>query len=308
MDKVYVSGHVNPDTDTIVSAMSAASFLNLREKTDRYVAVMPGSPNSETEFVFSKFNVKSPEVLLDAQDKKLFLVDHNESAQIIKNHDVNNVLGIIDHHRLDFTNGMAIEVTIKPWACTNTIIYDMFEKEGLSVPDELKGPMLCAILSDTVIFRSPTTTAKDKEIAEILGKELDVDLEELGMEMFKAKSKVSDKSAEEIVKNDFKEFTFKDLKMGIGQIETPDLTDVEAKLNEIREYMSLMNKEQGYRASILVLTDIIQVGSKLVIVSEDREDIAKLFNTNLENNVTDFVKDVVSRKKQIIPPLSKFYG
>jgi len=304
MENIYVIGHLTPDTDTVVSAITLARFLNSKEKTDRYVPAMTGKANSETEYIFKKFNVNLPMIMEDATGKELYLVDHNEESQIVKGHEMDKIIGFVDHHKINFKNSKPVCIVTRPWGSTNSIIYSMYKKNGVDLPDEIKPLMLCAILSDTVILKSPTTTPKDMEIVNALSEELDIDYEELGMEMFKAKAQVASKTAEEILKNDFKDFDFSGKKVGVGQIETPDLKEVMEKVESIKARMKYLLENEGYHTVILMMTDIIEEGTKLLIVSHDEESIAEMFNTKLTSNVSEFIPGMMSRKKQVAPVLS----
>ncbi len=304
MEKVYVIGHMNPDTDSVVSAMSMASFLNLREKTDRYEAAMAGKPNSETKYIFDRFGLEFPDIIEDASEKKLFLVDHNEASQTIKGRENDNVIGFVDHHKIKFENSKPIEIITRPWGSSNTVIYDLFKKDLIDVPTHLKPAMLCAILSDTVILKSPTTTPIDIMVVEELSDELGLDFQKLGMELFKAKSDLGNKSAMEIVKNDYKDFDFNGKKVGVGQVETPDLHDVEDRLGEILKAMQELKEKQSYHSIVLMLTDIIQEGSKLVVVSDEKQKISKMFKTDIKDNLSGFIQGMMSRKKQVAPVLN----
>ena len=307
MEKIYVIGHLNPDTDSVVSAITMASFLNKITNSDTYVAAMAGSANSETEFIFNKFNAKLPEILENGEGKKVFLVDHNEETQRVSGIQNENILGFVDHHKIAFTNPGPIDIITKPWGCTNSIIYDMFKKENIEIPNDLKPLILCAILSDTVILKSVTCTDIDKKIAQEIAQELNIDYKELGMDLFKAKAKVAEKSAEEIIKNDYKDFDFSGKKVGIGQIETPDLNEIEPKIPEILEKMKSLKESENYDSIVLMLTDIIEEGSKLLIVSNNSEKIAGIFETNIENNISGFLAGVMSRKKQVAKKLAEKY-
>jgi len=301
MEKVYVVGHLNPDTDTIVAALSLANLLNQKENTNKYIPVITGKPNPETMFVFERFALGFPDILENAQDKKLFLVDHNEATQIVPGWSEENIIGFVDHHKINFKSSSPIYVVCRPWGSSNSIIYDMYKKEGIALPDKLKPAMLAAILSDTVILKSPTTTPIDMNIVEELSCELNINFQELGMEMFKAKSKVANKTPEEIIKNDFKDYDMNGKKVGIGQIETTDLRELEPKLNEIIAKM----KEMDYHTVVLMLTDIIKEGSKLLVVSKEQEKIGQIFNTKIQDNISEFLPGIMSRKKQVAKKLSE---
>ncbi len=300
MESIYVIGHKSPDTDTVVCAVAMADFLSKRDGST-CIPVRPGKVNSETEFVFEKAGVSLPDVLENATDKKLFLVDHNEKDQWVDGAHADHIVGIIDHHKFNFTGGHPIEIVLKPWGCCATVIYDQYQKEGIAISDEIKMLLLGALLSDTVILKSPTTTPKDEAVLKTLAFELGIDYEVMGMEQFKAKAKVGHKSAVEILENDYKEFDFAGVKAGVGQLEMPDLEEVMPKLPEIITAM-----EQKGMNCILMLTDIIKEGSKLVIVGQEKT-IADAFGVTLENNVSEFIPGMMSRKKQIVPVLTSLW-
>lgn len=303
METIYAVGHKSPDTDSIVAAITTAAFLNARDKCECYKAVAPGKLNTETEFVLNKFDYKAPEIVQDLTGKKVFLVDHNEETQQIKGD--KEIIGFFDHHKIKFECSKPIEIVVRPWGSTNTIIYDLFKKEGLKIPQELKGLILCAILSDTVILKSATTTDKDKEIVLKLADELEINYKKLGMDMFKAKAQISSKTAQEIIFNDFKNFEFSNEKFGIGQIEAPDLSEVEDRIKEIKEKMNEIFEKEKYHTIILMLTDIVKIGSKLLVISKDKEKIGSIFETKFVDDVSSFLEGVMSRKKQIVPKLDE---
>ncbi len=300
MEKIFVVGHKNPDTDTIVSAMLMAEYLG-----EGYVPVMTGKPNSETEYVFSRFGVEFPEILSSAENLKIFLVDHNEETQMVDGAEVDNVVGVVDHHKVNFRNSKPIFLHFRPWGSTATVIYDLFRKDGRDIPERLKPLLLSAILSDTVILKSPTTTDMDRMVVEELSAELGINYQELGMEMFKAKSRISEKTAEEIITNDFKNFDMSGKKVGIGQIETPDIESVRPRYGEILEKMKEKKEAGSYHTIVLMVTDILKEGSELLVVSDDEERIGEMFNTQISGGVSGFLEGVMSRKKQVAPVLEE---
>jgi manganese-dependent inorganic pyrophosphatase len=181
----------------------------------------------------------------------------------------------------------------------------MYKMHNLELTESLAGLMLAAILDDTVITKSPTCTEVDKEIIEKLAKEAGIeDWKKFGMENFKVKSSVSDLSVEEIIKSDYKDFNFKQGKFGVGQIETVDLKELENREEEIIEKLNKIKKEENYHSVILFLTDIINEGSKFLIVSDNEKEIEEAFGTKIENNRT-YIEGIVSRKKQVAPVLMK---
>ena len=304
MDDIHVIGHKNPDTDTVVSAMAMAHYLNLLHEDNKYIANRPGEFNNETEFVFNAFGLTKPPVLDSAEGLTLYLVDHNESNQIIDGAETSKIAGIIDHHKVNFDGSKPIEILTRPWGSTCTVIYDLCRQNAVELPGDLLSGMLCAILSDTVILRSPTTTKHDRDaVIEIAGI-LDLDYQKLGMEMFTAKAQISDKTPEQIIHNDFKVFEFGEKIVGIGQIEAPDLSLLDDKLDEIAATMLQLKEENNYHTFILMLTDIIQEGTKLLVFSDDEEKIAEIFKTSITSNMSEFLQGVLSRKKQVVPVLN----
>lgn len=305
MEQIYVIGHTNPDTDTVISAIAMSEFLTLSNSDYEYIPMRTGELNTETQFVCEKFDIPVPELMTDASEKMLYLVDLNETSQIVEGWDINKIVGVIDHHKLNFNGTNPIEVTVKPWGCTCTIIYELFKKDNFEIPAYIIPGMLCAILSDTVILRSPTTTSHDERVVQELSQKLTLDYQTLGMEMFTAKAQITDKTPEQIIHSDFKVFEFGEKIVGVGQVETPDLTLVDDKLPEIIQGMKEIKEENNYHTMLLMLTDIIQEGTKLVVISDEERLIADIFDVSLERNVSGFIPGMLSRKKQVIPQLTE---
>ncbi len=305
MQEIYVIGHTNPDTDSIVSAIAMADFLNRFNTTDEYVPARAGELNSETEFVMERFSVETPMFIKSINGHKVFLVDHNERSQYYNGITVDDIIGIVDHHKINFQNSHPIESHLRPWGSTSSIVYDLYDKYGISLPDRLKPILLCGILSDTVILRSPTTTKYDREIVEILSKELGIDYQQLGMEMFTAKAQLDDKTPEQILHNDFKVFEMGEHMLGIGQVETPDLTLLKTRVPDLLSIMKELKQENNYFALVLMLTDIINEGSQLLVVSDDIKLFGDIFETTIQDNISAFIPGMLSRKKQVVPQLTQ---
>jgi manganese-dependent inorganic pyrophosphatase len=308
--EMYVIGHKSPDTDTVASAICAAAYLNARDNTTKFVPAITAPVNTETEYILKTFNITTPQILSDATGKQIFLVDHNEQSQMVNGADKAQIIGFIDHHKINFTSDNPLEIIVRPWGCTCTILHDLFIRENLSMTREVKALMLCALLSDTMMLKSPTTTPKDAEVLKQLASELDLDYVKLGLELLKAKSQVSAKTPQQIIDNDFKDFDVKGKKVGIGQIETPDITELDEKLGDIVSQMNIMKEnmsvsENPYHSIILMVTDVMLEGSRLLVVSDDEQKIAKLFNTHIHNNISDFIPGMLSRKKQVAPIVSE---
>jgi len=302
-DIIYVVGHKNPDTDSVCSAIAYAELK--KGLGVNAVPVIQGLINSETKYVLERFNVKIPEMMTSAKGKKVILVDHNEKSQTIDDLEEENIVEIIDHHKIgDIKTANPILFMNEPLGCTATIIYKLYNYNNVKIKDEVKGLLLSAILSDTVIFKSPTCTPKDKEIAEKLASELGINPLELGKEQFNAKSDFGEKSKEEILNIDSKSFSFNKGNVIISQVELPDKDIV---LNEKEEYLRVMRDkmaETGSLGFVFIVTDIIKEGSELIIVSESPE----LFENSLNIKLTAgsaYVPGLMSRKKQVVPHLEK---
>lgn len=296
----YIFGHTSPDSDSIIGAI-ALSYLKNQLGED-CIPTRQGEISNETEFILNKFNGKTPELKTTVAGENVYLVDFSDIAQAPKDIMQASILGIYDHHKLgDLTTSTPLECWIRPVGCTNTIIKEMFDYHGVDIPVDLAGMMMCAILSDTVIFKSPTCTKIDtkivKELAQIAGIE---DYKQLGMEMFIAKSAVDGASVRNLITRDYKQFEMNDAKVGINQLEMVDISVLESRHDEILEDMKKMKEEEGLHTVLVLLTDIMKEGSLLLCVSDEASKIEKAFNIKLENSQV-WLDGVLSRKKQVIP-------
>lgn len=303
---IYVVGHKNPDTDSICSAIVLAHFLD-------GAPARLGDLNPETEFVLKRFGIMEPELIKSAKDKELILIDHSEKSQSLDDLDDGKLVGIIDHHKVGITTSEPILYVSKPVGSTATVIAELYFKgmmefiggKNKELKPDLAGLLLSAILSDTVLFKSVTTTDTDRELAEKLAEIAGItDIYAYGMEMLKAKSTVGKMSPEEIITIDYKDFEFNGKKVGIGQVEVIDVSEVEAKKQDI--YNALEEKfKEGYDLILFLITDIMKEGSEVLVVG-DKEAFENAFNVKLENNSV-FLENVMSRKKQVVPPLEKYF-
>ena len=245
--------------------------------------------------------------LLRPKRKRVVLVDHNEVGQAVAGLDQAEIVGIIDHHRLaDVQTGYPVYMRNEPVGSTTTIVATMYQEHGLMPSEKLAGLMAAAIISDTVLFKSPTSTARDHRMAERLARIAGIDLEELGKEVFSA-SQGGDKPAEQLLKTDFKEFHLADHKLGISQITTVDSASLLARKDEFLAVMRHLKEDRGYDMVLLMLTDVLKVGTELLYLGDD-EILRQAFAVgDLKNNHV-FLKGVVSRKKQIVPALAILWG
>ena len=245
--------------------------------------------------------------LLRPRRKRVVLVDHNEVGQAVAGLDQAEIVGIIDHHRLaDVQTGYPVYMRNEPVGSTTTIVATMYQEHGLMPGEKLAGLMAAAIISDTVLFKSPTSTPRDRRIAERLARIAGIDLDELGREVFSA-SQGSDKPVEQLLKTDFKEFHLADHKLGISQITTVDSASLLARKGEFLEVMHRMQKDRDYDMVLLMITDVLKVGTELISVG-DSEILRQAFQIGDVKDNHVFLKGVVSRKKQIVPALAILWG
>jgi manganese-dependent inorganic pyrophosphatase len=302
----YVLGHIIPDSDSIVGALSLTYLKN--QLGEDCIAARQGEPSPETKFILEKFDAKLPELKTEYAGESVYLIDYSDLAQAPKDIKEATILGIVDHHKLgDITTSAPLECWIRPVGCSNTIVKQMFDYYNVEIPKNLAGMMMCAILSDTVIFKSPTCTKEDtkacKELAKIAGIE---DFKALGMEMFKVKSAVEGASARELTMRDYKDFNMNGKKVGVGQLEVVDLSIFDEKKEMLFEDLKALKAEGDRHTVMLLLTDIIEEGSQLLVVSDDESIVEKAFEKGLENSQM-WLPKVLSRKKQVIPFLEKAF-
>ncbi|MCI6862761.1 manganese-dependent inorganic pyrophosphatase [Anaerobiospirillum succiniciproducens] len=300
-----VLGHKNPDTDSIVSALSAANLYRGRGIDVKTGA--QGKPAPETAFVLERFGLTAPEVVTSVAGEEVYLVDYSDLAQAPDDFAKCKLLGIIDHHKLgDVTSDSPVEVFIKPVGCSNTVIKELHDIYDVSIDPKLAGAMMCAILSDTVLFKSPTCTEADKKAVADLAKIAGVDNPlDIGMEMFKAKSNLSGASARDLIFRDFKDFDMSGNKVGIGQLELVSLSLITPELKaQLQDELNKV-KAEGRHSAVLVITDIMKEGSELMMCSDNGELIAKALNTQVSDEM--WMPGVMSRKKQVVPNLEQAF-
>jgi manganese-dependent inorganic pyrophosphatase len=303
-DKIYVVGHKSPDTDSVTSAITYANLKNALGMKEA-VPAAAGDINNETKFLLDHFRVPAPEKLTDATDKMVILVDHNEMAQAVDKLNEENIVEIVDHHKIGgIKTGKPIFFMNEPVGATGGIIANLYEQNGVKISREMAGLMMAAILSDTVLFKSPTCTPRDKAAVDKLSKIAGVDPMKFGMDMLKAKSDISAKSAKDILTGDFKKFDFSGTKAGVGQIEVMDLKDLVPKRAAILAEMNNMKEQEKLDMVVLMLTDVIKEASDILFVGNDNaaKGFEKAFGGKISNN-SIFKEKVLSRKKQVIPPL-----
>ncbi len=244
--------------------------------------------------------------LLRPKRKRVVLVDHNETGQAVSGLEQAELVGIIDHHRLgDVQTGYPVFMRNEPVGSTTTIIATMFQEQGLMPGEKLAGLMAAAIISDTVMFKSPTTTLRDHRIAERLARIAGLDLEALGKEVFSASN--ADKPASVLLMTDFKEFHLGGHNLGISQITTMDSASLLVRKEEFLKEMNQLQEDRKYDMTLLMITDVLREGTQLVFTG-DGDTIRQAFNLKRLGNHSVFLKGVVSRKKQMVPALALLWG
>ena len=306
--KELVFGHKNPDTDAIVAA-KAYSYLQNKLGADTE-AVALGEPNEETQFVLDYFNEPTPRVIKTASNEvdAVMLIDHNEAQQSVDDIKDVQVTHVVDHHRIaNFETSAPLYYHAEPLGCSSTIILKKFKQHGVEVPANIAGMMLSAIISDTLLLKSPTTTDEDvaavKELAKIAG----VDYKKYGLDMLKAGTNLASKSDETLISQDAKSFDMNGTQVRVDQINTVDLNEVFDREDGLRAAIEKQNKENGYDLFLLMVTNILNSDTRLLVVGEPQSVVEQAFGKKLEDNKMD-LPGVVSRKKQIVPPLEAAFN
>ncbi|HHU19412.1 MAG TPA: manganese-dependent inorganic pyrophosphatase [Bacilli bacterium] len=304
MSKTLIFGHKNPDTDTIASAI-AYSYLKNQLGNDTE-AVALGEPNSETQYALDYFNLKAPRVVTSVADEtdQVILVDHNEKQQSVSDIDQVRVSEVIDHHRIaNFETADPLYYRAEPVGCTATILNKIFKEKNVEIPKEIAGLMLSAIISDSLLFKSPTCTAEDIEAAKELAGIAEVDPEVYGLDMLKAGADLSGKSIEELLGLDAKQFEMGSNLVQVAQINTVDPDELLAQETEIKNAISAVIIQQKLDLFVLMITNILTNDSIIIGLGDKVGAIDQAFNILLEDDKV-LLPGVVSRKKQIVPQLT----
>jgi manganese-dependent inorganic pyrophosphatase len=308
MDKVLIFGHKNPDTDTICSAIA---YADLKTKLGQNVeAVRLGSVNGETQYALDQFRVAAPRQVdtVANEVKTVILVDHNERQQSASDIDQVRVAEVIDHHRIaNFETSGPLYYRAEPVGCTATILKKMYKENGIAIEPHIAGLMLSAIISDSLLFKSPTCTQEDVEAAQELAAVAGVDANSYGLGMLKAGADLSDKSIAQLISLDAKEFSMGSSKVEIAQVNAVDVNDVLSRQSELEDALSNIIAEKGLDLFLFVVTDILNNDSVGIALGSKASKVEQAYNVKLENNRA-VLKGVVSRKSQIVPVLTDTFN
>jgi len=300
-NKVLIFGHKNPDTDSITSSIVMANLEN--KLGNEAQAVRTGKINKETEYVFQYLGIERPELIEDVEDgQEVILVDHNECTQCVPNISNVHIQKVVDHHTMNFVAPYQLYYRAEPVGCTATVLYKMYRENDIEIDKTIATLMLSAIISDTLLFKSPTCTPEDKKIAEKLAQIAGINVEEYGKNLLKAGTDISEFTPSEVINIDSKLFEQNGKKFKIAQINTADLDDVFKNQSYFEAAINDEIKQENLDLYIFAATDILNSNSKVISLGNSANVVEKAYGLNLENN-TALLEGVVSRKKQILPKI-----
>lgn len=300
-NKTLIFGHKNPDTDSILSSIVMANLEN--ELGNEAVPVRLGKINKETEYVFNYLQIERPEEISDIEDgQNVILVDHNECTQSANNIANANILKVIDHHTMNFVAPYQLYYRAEPVGCTATVLYKMYKEYDVEISKTIATLMVSSIISDTLLFKSPTCTNEDKIVAEKLANIAEIDLDVYGKELLKAGTDISEFTPEEVINIDSKLFEKGGKKFKIAQINTADLDDV---FKNKAYFETAINNEianENLDLYVFAATDILNSNSKIITLGNDANVVEKAYGVTLDDH-TAMLENVVSRKKQMLPKI-----
>ncbi len=304
MEKTYIFGHRNPDTDTITSSIVMANFER-KMGNENAVACRLGNINKETEYVLNYLGMEAPELIENVEDgANVILVDHNSPKESIENLDKVNVLKVVDHHKIALETAYPLYYRAEPVGCTETVMYKLYKENNIDVDKNIATLMLSAIISDTLLLKSPTTTAEDIRAVEELSGIAGIDPQVYGLDMLKAGTDLSSFSTDEILHLDAKKIDFKEVKALVNQVNTASIPEVMKMQEELEARMNEIIAEEGLDLFMLLITDIVNSNSQVIALGKDASLVEKAYNVKLEDN-TALLEGVVSRKKQVVPVMTE---
>lgn len=302
-NKILIFGHKNPDTDTICSSM-VKQILNEKDGKTNTQAVRLGNVNKETQYVLDYLKIEAPELIEGVKEgQEVILIDHNEFSQSADGIEKAKIIEVVDHHRIaNFQTTEPLYYTARPYGCTSTILFKDFKQKGIEIEKTEAILMASAIISDTLLLKSPTTTSHDKEALEELAKIANIDLDTYGIEMLKAGTDLDDFSEEELINLDAKKFEENGVKCVIAQVNTVSIEDVLKRKEKLEEAINNEIEKNNLNLFVFAITDILNSNSQIIALGNRTDIIEKSYK--LEDNMA-FLEGVVSRKKQILPMVEK---
>ena len=301
-NKVLIFGHQNPDTDSITSSIV---MENLEKKlgNENVKAVRLGNVNKETKFVLNFLGMEEPELIENIEDgQEVILVDHNENTQSISNLSNAKILKVIDHHTMNFVAPYQLYYRAEPVGCTQTVLYKMYKENDVEIDKNIATLMLSAIASDTLVLKSPTTTDEDRKVVKKLEEISGLDINVFGVDMLKAGTDISDYTPEQVINIDSKLFEQANKKFRIAQVNTADLDSIFKNQAYFEQAINDDIEKENLDFYVFAATDIINSNSKIISLGNDAPVVEKAFGVSIDNN-TAMLENVVSRKKQMLPPI-----
>ncbi len=306
-NKTISIGHKNPDTDSALSAILVSRFGKKIFGFD-VEAVTAGSVNNETKYILNLFKIKKPRVLKKIKNEKVILVDTTEPSQIIDGLTEENLTAIVDHHNLGGLKSMKpIYARIEPIGCTGSVIYKILREKNIKIDKTSAILMIACIISDTLNFHSPTSTDEDKKVFKELNKIAKLDIKKFVRNLFAAKSSLEGISVKDIVDKDYKKFEMGKSKVGIGVWETTDPESVNLQKDKIIKALADKKKKEKMDYMFFAVVDIIRNNTYFYIIESEEEMLARSVFGIAKNSIV-FLKNIVSRKKQLVPPLMNKLG
>ena len=308
MGEIKIVWHKNPDTDSTLSSLILSDYLTKKwYKTEVYIQ---GKLNKETEFLLDLLKIEVPKIATSFKAwTKVALVDHNEKFQSLDNLDELVVEYIVDHHKINFKSPAPLNIRMEKLCSTCSILYKMYKEAWFEINEKIAKMIVSWILSDSLMFKSATTTKQDVLIAEEL-KSLSAieNLKEYAMDMFNAKSDLWDISIEDLIKYDYKEFEINSKKIWVWTLETTNPDYSLWRKDEILKWLEKIKKDYNLDFILLSVVDIIwEKNTSIVLSWADSDIVEKVFNTKIENNLAN-LKRRLSRKKQIMPELTEYFS
>jgi manganese-dependent inorganic pyrophosphatase len=307
MEKSFIFGHKNPDTDSICSALAYAELkTHIGENVE---AVRLGQVNSETQYALDYFKVVAPRQVETASDevKQVILVDHNERQQSISDLDKVKIIEVIDHHRIaNFETSHPLYYRAETVGCTATILLKLFKEHGIQPSPATAGLMLSAIISDSLLFQSPTCTSEDVRAANELASLANVQADGYGLQMLKAGANLSTKTVNELLNQDAKAFTIGSYQLEIAQVNSFDVQEVLNRQSDISQAIEQLVAAKGLDLYMFVITDVLQNDSIALCYGAHIDKVEQAYGIRLDNH-RGLLKGVVSRKLQMIPALTEVF-
>ena len=304
---VYVFGHQNPDTDSICSSLIAANLEKELGNINQVISCRLGPLNKESKFALEYFKYEPPTLITKASEAdEVILVDHNNPGQSAKDIKQAKVVKIIDHHGIaGFSSPEPIFILTEPVGCCCTVLYKMYKDNDITITKEIAGLMLSAIISDTVLLRSQTTTQRDVKTANKLAKIAGVNLEEYGKMLLKKGTEISDISDHDLVFQDSKEFPVGNEKIQISQINSYDTKEPLDRKDGIKKVMKeFMDKNKNIVLFVFDILDIYNMDSYAIVLGPRKKAVENAYHVEIGEDDVVFLKKVASRKKQLYPDIA----